>query len=122
MAEKYQTISDSLVLRTADGARIPDDKRNSDYMDYLVWVAAGNTPDAAPTAVVSLIQQAKTALAATDTTMLRIADAVAVGKTTWTTEDVAAWAAYRRALREIVNGTDTTSTVLPVAPAYPANT
>lgn len=34
----------------------------------------------------------------------------------------AAWQTYVTELRAIVNGTDTTSTVLPVAPAYPAGT
>lgn len=70
----------------------------------------------------ALKRDAKVALAATDTTMLRIAEAVALGKTTWTTADVVAWAAYRAALRAIQAGTDTTSTALPAKPAYPANT
>lgn len=34
----------------------------------------------------------------------------------------AAWTTYRSALRDIVNGTDTTSTSLPSVPAYPAGT
>ena len=34
----------------------------------------------------------------------------------------AAWTAYVAALRAIVNGSDTTSTALPKAPAYPAGT
>ena len=70
----------------------------------------------------SLARQARAAIAASDVTMLRVADAVAVGKTTWTTADVVAWASYRRALRAIIDGTDTTSTALPSKPAYPANT
>ncbi len=67
-------------------------------------------------------QKARAAIAETDVTMLRVADAVAVGKTSWTAADVVAWATYRRALRAIIEGTDPTSTALPARPAYPANT
>ena len=35
------------VIRKEDGAMIPKDEGNKDYQDYLEWVAAGNTPDAA---------------------------------------------------------------------------
>jgi len=32
------------VIRDADGASIPPDFRNADFQQYLVWLAAGNTP------------------------------------------------------------------------------
>ena len=35
------------VLRKSDGACIPFDPDNTDYQEYLKWVAAGNTADAA---------------------------------------------------------------------------
>ena len=35
------------VLRKEDEAQIPFDSANIDYQEYLAWVAAGNTPDAA---------------------------------------------------------------------------
>jgi len=35
------------ILRKTDGAWIPKNTANTDYQEYLEWVAAGNTADAA---------------------------------------------------------------------------
>ena len=49
----YKLIKDSLtnevrsVKRTTDNVFIPFDDNNTDYQDYLAWVAEGNTPDPA---------------------------------------------------------------------------
>ena len=36
------------IKRKEDQAQIPFDDGNTDYQEYLAWVAAGNTPEASP--------------------------------------------------------------------------
>lgn len=44
---KYKLTNDPYIIRTSDGASIPTDPANTDFVEYLEWYAEGNTPDAA---------------------------------------------------------------------------
>jgi hypothetical protein len=45
MADYQLTALGATILRSLDGAYIPADPGNADYVAYEAWVAAGNTPD-----------------------------------------------------------------------------
>ena len=40
-------LTEQVIKRTTDGAFIQFDEANTDYQEYLEWVAKGNTPDPA---------------------------------------------------------------------------
>jgi hypothetical protein len=42
-----QTLERKSVIRTTDGAVIPFDEANTDYQEYLKWVAEGSLPSPA---------------------------------------------------------------------------
>ena len=43
----YKSTNFDNILRLDDNAYIPKDQANTDYQEYLEWVAEGNTAEAA---------------------------------------------------------------------------
>ena len=47
-------LDTKIILRKEDNTFIPFDDGNTDYQDYLAWLAEGNTPEAADQTVYKL--------------------------------------------------------------------
>lgn len=45
MSSDYEIRLNGMIFRRSDGAWIPPDPGNTDYREYLEWVAAGNVAD-----------------------------------------------------------------------------
>ena len=43
----FKGVEQDMVQRVFDNAFIPMDEQNTDYQEYLKWVAQGNTPEPA---------------------------------------------------------------------------
>ena len=42
--KNFDGTKQNMILRVLDNAFIPMDESNTDYQEYLKWVAAGNEP------------------------------------------------------------------------------
>ena len=62
------------IIRDSDGMTIAPDRGNTHYQEYLVWIAAGNTPLPYAPPVVDPAAQAKAELAESDSDMARIVE------------------------------------------------
>lgn len=76
----YKLTSSGSVIRMADGAVIPNDPRNVDWIAYQAWLAAAGVPLAADPVVqpVRTISNAQLAALLVSKSVLRQADVDAV--------------------------------------------
>ena len=45
--DRLKQIADGIILKTDGGITIPFDPANTDYQEYLKWLAEGNEPEPA---------------------------------------------------------------------------
>jgi len=122
---EYSLSENGIIIRSSDGAFIPADSGNADYMAYMEWTKEGNqaSPYQPPSITLEVLKtQAQAELDKSDLTMHRVAEGVALGKTTWQAADVVSWVNYRIALRNLISSNSYSPLTLPIKPPYPAGT
>lgn len=69
-------LNQNSIIRIADNAHIPLDKGNTDYQQFLAWLANGNTPEPAdiPDPQIAINTKAKQYLADTDWYVVRFSE------------------------------------------------
>lgn len=93
MPNNYKmTPENKSILRLLDGAFIPFDPANTDYQEYLDWLAEGNTPlpPDQPDPWTAIREKRDQLIRESDWTMIPGA-----------TVDQAQWSAYRQILRDL---------------------
>jgi hypothetical protein len=105
----------------ADAIACTDDQAKAWSGSTVANGAIVAAPAPTPAQQLTLLKRQATAeLKSTDTAMLRIAEGVALGLTSWTQADVVTFVQHRRAVREILRTTTLpTPPTLPARPAYP---
>ena len=112
MTYTVKHVVDCSTGETQEVALTPDEIAALEAKD-AEW-AAGQAAAALAAEKAAFVQSAQTALDKSDVTVLRCVSTGVVVPTEWQT--------YRIALRNIINGTDTSSTYLPTVPQYPSGT
>lgn len=75
----YKLTNTGVVVRLADAAHIPFDAANSDYQQYLAWLADGNTPEPADPLPSRRADEVRARLAQIDLDSVRPLRAIASG-------------------------------------------
>ena len=91
LKDQEGNVRTDVIQKTSDGTWIPTDEANTEYQEYLAWVAEGNTAEDADGLTWDDIRSKRDSiLQTTDWTM-----------TSGATVDQAQWAAYRQNIRDI---------------------
>lgn len=116
----YKLISTGYIYRNSDGASIPPDETNSDYRQYLDWLAEDplHVADPADDIPADLTEGAWNQIRATRNQLLTACDWTILPDSPLTTEQKAAWLTYRQDLRDIPQDYATIESIVwPTEPA-----
>jgi hypothetical protein len=94
----YKLTESTTIIRLADNAFIPADPANTDYAEYLKWLAEGNTPEPFPVPTPEEVLQQKRNTAQLSRAAFKLAllaggylDAIEAAYPTWPREVQIMW-------------------------------